>query len=405
MSVAKQPRNFIGQDSLAKCFNVLKTGQLKDVSHLLLSDDPRKLWLSPQNSSRSQDIPTLILDISDPSFERPEFFRALGLSCWHAYTSNPETIKLSISSDGVNFVHWQNLKVELRAGRQVFKLREKVRGGDLKYLKLEIIKIHGGQQTYINQLFLYEKLEPQKAQNKLELVQNSKYMSSQSYQDQSLTNQSCVQMIYTDQYVRPDSQITIESHMGPADKSTIKSDPFSMQNDSSILLSQQNTEDRIPLMLQELEDLQVESKSQFNLIQKFLSQKTLNEEVQVFLQGLIQGYRAVRAQIDSMEERISNFKHPLPQRNVFEMPRQYSQAVDSAQIVDGTSTFRGIEPDQQSQQSRMQVKEELVSECLEQCKAFIQNEVQKIAQNLSSERHFIGSQHHYQDENRHPQRV
>jgi hypothetical protein len=52
-------------------------------------------------------------------------------------------IKLHISKDGTNYVHWQTINTELKAGKQVFNLREKVAGNDLNYLKLEIVKTHG----------------------------------------------------------------------------------------------------------------------------------------------------------------------------------------------------------------------------------------------------------------------
>jgi hypothetical protein len=75
------------------------------------------------------------------------------LSCWHAYNSNPAIIKLHISKDGKSFFHWQTIQTKLEAGKQIFKLRERVKSDDVNYLKLEVLKTHGAAadgQTYIN---------------------------------------------------------------------------------------------------------------------------------------------------------------------------------------------------------------------------------------------------------------
>ena len=50
--------------------------------------------------------------------------------------------------------------MELRAGTQVFKLKEKIGSMDVKWLRIEILKNHDHAQmmtkTYINQIMLYD---------------------------------------------------------------------------------------------------------------------------------------------------------------------------------------------------------------------------------------------------------
>jgi len=152
----------------------------------LLADDDRKLWLS---SKRNSNFPqTLIIDLSEATFPQIScgqrkgdlFFGAVGFRCWHAYTSNPESIKISLSSsDRRNFVPWQTFHLAQKAGTQVCTLRERVRAKSLKFIKLEILgtfsqsadshplqfkpteqkHVFGAkqfaQQTYLNQIMLY----------------------------------------------------------------------------------------------------------------------------------------------------------------------------------------------------------------------------------------------------------
>lgn len=89
-----------------------------------------------------------MIDMKDSAFKlRPQFkslyFRSIGFRCWHAYTSNPEHIRISVSSsDKKNFIPWQTFNMELRAGTQVCRFKEKIKASSLKYIKLEIMSTH-----------------------------------------------------------------------------------------------------------------------------------------------------------------------------------------------------------------------------------------------------------------------
>ena len=51
----------------------------------------------------------------------------MGFRCWHAYTTNPAQMRISVSSsDKKNFIPWQTFSMELRAGTQVCRLKEKI---------------------------------------------------------------------------------------------------------------------------------------------------------------------------------------------------------------------------------------------------------------------------------------
>lgn len=135
-----------------------------DCPNLLQSDD-KKLWLS---SKRQLHFPqTLIVDLSQSVFMQCSaklYFAAIGFKCWHAYITNPHQVRVSLSSSDVNnFVPWQTIQMEQRAGVQVFRFKEKVKAKFLKFIKLEILRNFAQEdhsfehmQTYLNQLLLFD---------------------------------------------------------------------------------------------------------------------------------------------------------------------------------------------------------------------------------------------------------
>jgi len=64
-------------------------------------------------------------------------------------------INLYISRDGQRdeWVHWETVRTEMRAGRQVFRLREKLQAGMVGRIRVEVVRAHGDKEkTYINQV-------------------------------------------------------------------------------------------------------------------------------------------------------------------------------------------------------------------------------------------------------------
>ena len=122
--------------------------------------------------------------------------------------------------------------MELRAGTQVFKLKEKIHNSDIKWMRLEIIKSYdqGGnlagtqQKTYLNQVMLYDDkwLEAERRQAKKVRENMISEYSSQVNIGKIISQgtQNSMKMIYSDEYIRPDSFQTLETHPLP-DKSTI----------------------------------------------------------------------------------------------------------------------------------------------------------------------------------------
>ena len=161
-----EPFNYLTQENGAMCTYLLPTGAPRDLTDkLLCSTTTSRPWMS---SSTAGFPHVLHFDLSGlgnmPTIKRdgapnPGYYRAFGLSCWHAYPSNPAVLKMYISRDGRrDWVHWQTIQTEMAAGTQVFKLREKINAQEVRHIKVEIVRTHGDpEKTYINQVFLYDK--------------------------------------------------------------------------------------------------------------------------------------------------------------------------------------------------------------------------------------------------------
>ncbi len=240
--MAETRKNYLALENNAQCTYLHKEN--RDVSSLVLSSDDRRIWLS----SSSRSFPhVLLFDISNlhqrpqSDTQKPGYYRCLAINCWHAYTSNPSLIKLLVSLDGMNFVFWQNIQLELKAGVQIVKLREKIRASDINYFKLEILKTHGqSEKTYLNQVFLYEEIPMTyynaNILNATPIIQKgnesaffsaaaSKPLRSAGDHLSSINTQAFNQSylnIYNDDYIRPESQITLES-CPTQEKQTIQS--------------------------------------------------------------------------------------------------------------------------------------------------------------------------------------
>ncbi len=88
-------------------------GQSKSNPSNLLNSLDSKLWLSP---SHSKPPHVFLLNLTGMR-QRPRFFRYFGISCWHAYTSNPAQVKILIASqEGKQYLHWQTFFPEQKAG-------------------------------------------------------------------------------------------------------------------------------------------------------------------------------------------------------------------------------------------------------------------------------------------------
>jgi hypothetical protein len=80
--------------------------------------------------------------------------RTVGWECWHSYGTNPKTVKVHVSSDGIKFKVWDTLCAPMQRGTQLFTTSS-ININIYPYVAFEIVETHGGNQTYMNRIFLY----------------------------------------------------------------------------------------------------------------------------------------------------------------------------------------------------------------------------------------------------------
>ena len=126
----------------------------------VLEKEIKSIWLSSE--SLPQEI---ILNINKNNFiYYPKKLSAIGLYCWHAYSTNPKLIEILINTNKKkNFISLGDFDLEQKPGLQLLHLdedllldNEESKLDDEICIKLIIKETFGGKRTYINNLSLLE---------------------------------------------------------------------------------------------------------------------------------------------------------------------------------------------------------------------------------------------------------
>ena len=131
----------------------------------ILEKEIKSIWLSDE--SLPQEI---ILNLNKSNFIHfPKKLSAIGIYCWHAYSTNPKLIEVLISTNNkndsnINFMSLGDFDLGLKPGMQLLHLDEdlldtKLNDNDNISIKLIIKETFGGKRTYINNLSLYEEID------------------------------------------------------------------------------------------------------------------------------------------------------------------------------------------------------------------------------------------------------
>jgi hypothetical protein len=110
-------------------------------------EDNESLWLSkpgtPQSVSISmKEVDTIVI-------------RTVGWYCWHPYSTNPRKVSVHVSTDGSHFRHWDTLSAKSHArGNQLFSCAP-IDTALYPFIAFEINNTFGGEQTYINRIYMY----------------------------------------------------------------------------------------------------------------------------------------------------------------------------------------------------------------------------------------------------------
>jgi len=108
----------------------------------------KQLWLSEDG------IPQQItFDISGLTTRSP-FYKCIGWTCWHAYSSNPSVVEILVSEDNNSFRTWIICHAELKAGTQIFAIDPLP--NKYSFIQFIIRETYGASKTYMNQVLLFE---------------------------------------------------------------------------------------------------------------------------------------------------------------------------------------------------------------------------------------------------------
>ena len=85
--------------------------------------------------------------------------RTVGWHCWHPYTTNPKKVTVHVSSDGSKFKLWDTFTSQQSRGTQLFCCAP-ISSSVHPFIALEITETFGGNQTYMNRVYLYSEEIP-----------------------------------------------------------------------------------------------------------------------------------------------------------------------------------------------------------------------------------------------------
>ena len=165
-------KNFISIDNLdLKSSSSIKSfiTASSEINECLITNvlqENKSIWLS--DDFLPQEI---ILNFRNVKLkENPKKLTAIGIYCWNKYPTNPKIIEVLISKEkGINFISLGHFDLSFKDGRQLIYLDDEndieleeilntVDFNDL-IIKLIIKETFGGKHTYINNLYLYDKID------------------------------------------------------------------------------------------------------------------------------------------------------------------------------------------------------------------------------------------------------
>ena len=81
--------------------------------------------------------------------------KTVGWHCWHAYTTNPKSVTLHVSSDGSKFRRWDTFTVEAASDQVQLFYCAPISPKVYPYIAFEVTSTFGGDQTYLNRIYLF----------------------------------------------------------------------------------------------------------------------------------------------------------------------------------------------------------------------------------------------------------
>lgn len=120
-----------------------------DADHVL-DNSLNTIWLTKEGLPQ-----WLCFSLLDATQLQELQIKTVGWHCWHSYTTNPKSVTLHVSSDGSKFRRWDNFTAHASSDQvQLFNcapISPKV----YPYIAFEINSTFGGEQTYLNRVYLF----------------------------------------------------------------------------------------------------------------------------------------------------------------------------------------------------------------------------------------------------------
>ena len=116
----------------------------------VLESSMNSIWLTEEG------IPQwFCLSLAQIQKTRDIVIRTVGWHCWHPYTTNPHVVTVHVSSDGSKFKQWDTFQAASpQRGTQLFCCAP-ISASIYPFIAFEVTETFGGNQTYLNRLFLY----------------------------------------------------------------------------------------------------------------------------------------------------------------------------------------------------------------------------------------------------------
>ena len=118
----------------------------------LLNPAINKIWLTDEGFN----LPHWICFKLDENKAKGIEITTIGWHCWHSYITNPKTVRVHVSNDGLKFKHWDTFDVKSHLkGSQLFFCSPSINTNVFSFIALEIQETFGGVQTYMNKLYFF----------------------------------------------------------------------------------------------------------------------------------------------------------------------------------------------------------------------------------------------------------
>lgn len=108
------------------------------------------IWLSEKGLPQ-----WLCISLEDIHVREDAIIRTVGWRCWHPYKTNPRVVKLHVSPDGSKFKEWDTFTAQNPRGLTQLFCCAPISLVLFQYIAFEILDTFGGDQTYINSLYLF----------------------------------------------------------------------------------------------------------------------------------------------------------------------------------------------------------------------------------------------------------